>query len=232
MLKQIRRSVFETNSSSTHTIAIAKNLFEENTDYELSQYDIYGYGESGFQFGRVPKIENSIGRRIAYSVIVFLSYPKRVIPVEDRILFYEKIYGILERNLKNKLDCPYCDTKEKIISSVMKLIQFCEQSCYEYCKEWKPTYTIENEIFKNKFAYIDHIEETEAFYKKITTDDSALERFIMAKNSFVYSGGDEYNGYYMPRVGFEYDYETQDEFMEKSKEMAEKLDIEVFFKGN
>lgn len=234
MLKQIRKNVFETNSSSTHTIAIAKHLTDENRVENISKYSIYDEFESGeFEFGRISKIENSIGRRIAYAVLVFLNWPKEMVSIEDRRVFYNKIYGIIEKNLKDEPDAPYYDTKGVIIANVMKLIQFCEWSSYDSLKMYEPTYTIENELIsRDHYAYIDHALFAKDFYKRITTDDSALERFIMAENSFVYTGGDEDNGYYMPRVGFEYDYDDENEFFETAKTMAEKLDIEIFFKGN
>jgi hypothetical protein len=234
MKRQIRAGVFETNSSSTHTIAIAKHLDDDNRDTRTNKYYLYDEWEDGeFEFGRQPKIENSIGKRIAYAVLVFLEYPNEIVSVDERRKFYGKIYDIIDRNMPDKPKSVYDDTKETVIANVMKLIQFCEWACYHWHKEWEPAYTMENEIIdKDHYAYVDHTACAKKFYERITTDDSALERFIMAENSFVYAGGDEWNGYYMSRVGFEYDYDDSKDFFKAAKSMAKKLDVELFFKGN
>ena len=234
MKRQIRRGAFETNSSSTHTIAIAKHLTDDNIDRRIGKYDLYDEWEEGeFEFGRQPRIENSAGKRIAYAVLVFLNYPDEIVPVEKRQEFYGKIYDIIDRNLPDKPESVYDNPKETVIAGVMKLIQFCEWASYHWLDEWSPTYTAENEIINHEhYAYVDHCRCARKFYEKITTDDSALERFIMAKNSFAYAGGDEWNGYYMPRVGFEDDYDDDKEFFKAAKSMAKKLDVELFFKGN
>ena len=234
MRRHVRHGAFETNSSSTHTIAIAKHLTDDNREHRIGKYYLYDEWEPGeFEFGRIPKIENSIGKRIAYAVLVFLDYPKDVVPVEERKSFYGRIYDIMDRNLPDEPESKYDDPKSEVIFRVKKLIQFCEWACCHWHDGWTPTYTMENEIISHDhFAYVDHSGCAKKFYDRITTDDSALERFIMAKNSFAYAGGDEYNGYYMPRVGFEYDYDDDKEFFKAAKSMAKKLDVELFFKGN
>ena len=83
------------------------------------------------------------------------------------------------------------------------------------------------------------------FIEKIKTDDEFLKRFLFNRKSYITIGGDEYRGYNIKTIGYEYDYEedyinkgTEEnpeyedvgEFWNKLKEYEKEND--VFLKGN
>ena len=108
-----------------------------------------------------------------------------------------------------------------------------------------------NVIFLNRDycnPYVDHVGQfanENDFYDKIFHDDEFLKRFIFNKDSYITIGGDEYRGYNIKTIGFQYDYkedyinhgtennpqyEDVGEFWDKLKEYEKNND--VFLKGN
>lgn len=228
---QIRQGVFETNSSSTHTIAIARSITEDNIDYP-SPYCIYGYNDpwaNEFVFGRDNDFRNTMGRRIAYAVMAVLEAHDNNWPVEERREFYEKILNIVK---KHGTDAEWNHIDE-ILERIRNVIQLCEHEEYLYSENPEYVYTGKNELIEEGCAaFIDHGYGLKDFARILIENDEALERFIMCENSFVYTGGDESNGYFVPRAGFEYDYDNVDQFMKRVNVVADELNIDLFLKGN
>ena len=95
-------------------------------------------------------------------------------------------------------------------------------------------------------CYVDHANNIDQrFIEKIKTDDEFLKRFLFNKDSYITIGGDEYRGYNIKTIGFQYDYEEHyvnhgteqnpqyedvGEFWNKLKEYEKEND--VFLKGN
>ena len=96
--------------------------------------------------------------------------------------------------------------------------------------------------------YVDHVGEfadEDKFFDKVFNDDEFLKRFLFNKDSYITIGGDEYRGYNIKTIGFQYDYEEHyvnhgteqnpqyedvGEFWDKLKEYEKEND--VFLKGN
>ena len=96
--------------------------------------------------------------------------------------------------------------------------------------------------------YVDHVGEfadEDSFFDKVFNDDEFLKRFLFNKDSYITIGGDEYRGYNIKTIGFQYDYdedyvnhgteecpkyEDVGEFWDKLKEYEKEND--VFLKGN
>ena len=57
--------------------------------------------------------------------------------------------------------------------------------------------------------YVDHSYELKEsdFFNKILNDKEFLKRFIFNNKSYITIGGDEYRGYNIKTIGFEYDYD-------------------------
>lgn len=58
--------------------------------------------------------------------------------------------------------------------------------------------------------YIDHSENISSeFEQKILEDDEFLKRFLFSHKSYITIGGDEYRGYNIKTIGFQYDYDDE-----------------------
>ena len=56
--------------------------------------------------------------------------------------------------------------------------------------------------------YVDHANDLDHtdIIERLKTDDEFVKRFIFSKESYITVGGDEYRGYNIKTIGFEYDY--------------------------
>lgn len=212
---QVRKSVFETNSSTCHTIAIPKRPIEKE---EVNIYDIYPeYGESYcFERGLLRFVDR-VGERIAYSYMailykiyhdVYMKIPKSLRDsrdnkvlndMKDKVLSEVNVWEnqILEWIGKYAEDPKKNSHKNEIVDTVQKLLVFLEAQVLDI-----PT---DIDMF-GKRASIDHPEELYGFVKDIEKNPELLEKFIFDPESYATVCGDEWQGYYVRRVGFEYDY--------------------------
>ena len=95
--------------------------------------------------------------------------------------------------------------------------------------------------------YVDHANDLDHtdIIERLKTDDEFVKRFIFSKESYITVGGDEYRGYNIKTIGFEYDYDNNyintgteecpnyedvGEFWDKLKEYEK--DNDVYLKGN
>lgn len=96
MKRQIRRSVYETNSSSTHAICIAKD------GYELKDYIDFHTGEYGWKCEEYGDFDN----KASYLITAILSMDKeyadeKLTRLKDILDEYEITYTIPELNVKS-----------------------------------------------------------------------------------------------------------------------------------
>lgn len=163
-MKIIRRSVFETNSSSTHALAITKSNENLNKPSLISlDYD----GEYGWEY----KTLNDLDSKFTYLAIL-ASYVDTLKNTPERIEWYTKRKDIkLEQvelrffidKLKD-LGFTFKD-EEKIISKLTE-----QDSYYDY--------------------YIDHGYEAIDIYFSIISDEDRLKRFLLSPKSFITTGND------------------------------------------
>lgn len=235
-MKLIRRNTFETNSSSTHALVIPHKVDEEN-------YDLYDSLDHNYSYGREEsRLVDDWDEKLAYIYITIkeladykwdddqYTITKDMIKLfKDRV---NRIYKEVRENAKykpNNAPIPqdvfdYIDGKKKMERNVIFLDR-------DYCD-----------------PYVDHVGEfanRNDFYEKVFHDDDFLKRFIFNKDSYITIGGDEYRGYNIKTIGFQYDYkedyinygtennpqyEDVGEFWDKLKEYGK--DNDVFLKGN
>ena len=96
MRRQIRRSVYETNSSSTHAICIAKD------EYELKDHIDFHTGEYGWECEEYGDLDN----KASYLITAILSMDKeyadeKLTRLKDILDEYEITYTIAELNVKS-----------------------------------------------------------------------------------------------------------------------------------
>ena len=106
---------------------------------------------------------------------------------------------------------------------------------------------IDNHSWERPYPYVDHCEDfdTNGFLDRILNDDEYLKKFLFNNGSYITVGGDEYRGYNIKTIGFEYDYDNNyintgteecpnyedvSEFWDKLKEYEK--DNDVYLKGN
>lgn len=207
MGKKIRKGVFETNSSSTHSIVIPKKVKEDN-------YSTYDSLDHNYGFGREEsRLVNNWDEKLAYTYIVlrdYNKYKKEVVSDEDLEKFKKWV-----NNTYSKLcgERGYIDYKPK---DVFEFIDMEGKNRIDY------SYV---------YPYVDHEEDFQenGFIKRVLEDRKFLKRFLFNMDSYITIGGDEYRGYNIKTIGFQYDYDDEDYYCvnskgEKRPEIPERID--------
>lgn len=159
---QSRKSIFETNSSSTHAITIANNGeddFKKNLPEEL----VFEVGEFGWEFVRYCDVQSRAD--YLFTAILYTSTCDDYIP---------KIKDILSKwNI------------EAIFPEVIK-----KQSEYG-AKGWYDCLASEESGDNwGTYYYIDHGYELDDFLKKVCNDETLLMNYLFSDESFIATGND------------------------------------------
>ena len=202
-MKTIRCGSFETNSSSTHAIVIPKRVKEEDWDMGDSLDHKYDFGREEC------RLVDHWDEKLAYTYMILKDFE-----------------GWTDNNRKTKVTK---DTIKKFKDRINKIYKEVEQIVQykPYDGDPKP-----NDIFKyidndgegklgdiefvyihsweKPYPYIDHCEDFDAngFLDRILNDDEYLKKFIFNNGSYITVGGDEYRGYNIKTIGFQYDYDS------------------------
>ena len=218
-MKTIRYGSFETNSSSTHAIVIPKSAKEEDWDMGDSLDHKYDFGREEC------RLVDHWDEKLAYTYMILKDFRKTKVTKDTIIEFKKKvnkIYKEVEQIVKYK---PY-DGDPK------------PDDIFKY---------IDNHSWERPYPYVDHCEDfdTNGFLDRILNDDEYLKKFLFNNGSYITVGGDEYRGYNIKTIGFEYDYDNNyintgteecpnyedvSEFWDKLKEYEKNND--VYLKGN
>ena len=202
-MKTIRYGSFETNSSSTHAIVIPKRVKEEGWDMGDSLDHKYDFGREEC------RLVDHWDEKLAYTYMILKDFE-----------------GWTDNNRKTKVTK---DTIKKFKDRINKIYKEVEQIVQykPYDGDPKP-----NDIFKyidndgegklgdiefvyihsweKPYPYVDHCEDfdTNGFLDRILNDDEYLKKFIFNNGSYITVGGDEYRGYNIKTIGFQYDYDS------------------------
>lgn len=163
-MKIIRNKVFETNSSSTHAIAITKS--NENLDtpkYISLEYD----GEYGWSF----RVVNDLDNKFTYLAIA-AAYIEDISHGGDRDEFFKVPGDIKAREFEiryflwklKKLGFSFGDREDKIVKKLT------DENSYDY--------------------YIDHCDGAVGIYLDLVDNDDKLKRFLLSSDSFITMGND------------------------------------------
>lgn len=228
-MRLVRPNTFETNSSSTHALVIPYKV--QNKDYEL-----YDSLEHNYSYGREEsRLVDHWDEKLAYLYItihelVDYEWDKNQYKItqnmvnsfKDRInKIYEEVYNIVEYK-------PY--ERDPKPNDIFNYID--REGKDDLVKDANVVF-INDEWFR---PYVDHVGEfadKNDFFDKVFNDDEFLKRFIFNKKSYITIGGDEYRGYNIKTIGFEYDYgdmfDDDNEFWKKLEEYKKEND--VYLKG-
>ena len=89
---QIRKGVFETNSSSTHTIAIDKSDIDKN---KLPKSVHFGINSFGWDF----RSSNSTAEYLWTAILGFLSCSEQTVKVKDKELDLDDVINIIQTEI-------------------------------------------------------------------------------------------------------------------------------------
>lgn len=226
--------MFETNSSSTHSLVVPKKVKDENYELEDSLDHDYSFGREE------SRLVDSWDEKLAYIYIT----------IKELNRWGNADYKITKSMLKT-----FKKRVNKLYQEVYNLVEY---KPYDYPqpndvfahidgkKELKTNVIILGKSYGE--PYIDHVGEFKCqkdLLDKIFNDDEFLKRLLFNKGAYITIGGDEYRGYNIKTIGFQYDYEEDyinhgtennpqyedvGEFWDKLKKYEE--DNDVFLKGN
>lgn len=207
-MKIIRHGIFETNSSSAHSLVIHK---EDEDLSKLGRYDLiskifgnseleyeldYDWDENDkkvftnevvheFTFNRgLPRVYDDFINKVAF-IICYFRYRDEIEGIIDHLIDFVSNYI---KEVKEKypiLDGNYLDDEEGL---------------WEKYKVDFKNEKIRDEIISGEFEYNSTIME------QLISDDELLEKFLFDSSSYISISGDEYQDVYLRLVGSYYEY--------------------------
>ena len=207
-MKKIRYGIFETNSSSTHAIVIPKEVKEDG-------YDTYDSLDHDYGFGREEcRLCDNWDEKLAYAYMLLKDND-----VAELDTFKNQVIEVWEKLFSNKDYTP----------NPKDVFNYIDRDGSNGDLTGKDGFLILKERYGN---YVDHAEGLNGtdFIERLKTDDEFVKRFIFNRDSYITVGGDEFRGYNIKTIGFEYDYENEEDFINKLKEYEKNND--VYLKGN
>ena len=207
-MRKIRYGIFETNSSSTHAIVVPKEVKEEG-------YNAYDSLDHDYGFGREEcRLCDSWDEKLAYAYMLLKDNN-----VEELDTFKNQVIEVWEKLFGNK---DYTPTPKDVFNYI-------DRDGSNGDLTGKDGFLILKERYGN---YVDHScsLSNRDILNRLINDKEFVKRFIFNRDSYITIGGDEYRGYNIKTIGFEYDYENEEDFINKLKEYEK--DNDVYLKGN
>ena len=207
-MRKIRYGIFETNSSSTHAIVVPKEVKEDG-------YNAYDSLDHDYGFGREEcRLCDSWDEKLAYAYMLLKDNN-----VAELDTFKNQVIEVWEKLFGNK---DYAPTPKDVFNYI-------DRDGSDGNLTGEDGFLILKERYGN---YIDHACDLENrdILDRLINDKEFVKRFIFNRESYITIGGDEYRGYNIKTIGFEYDYENEEDFINKLKEYKKNND--VYLKGN
>lgn len=181
-MRKIRKSCFETNSSSTHAIVIPKKAEEE-------KWSLYAYEwEQNYGFGREEcRLVENWNEKLAYIYLVLRDTleDEDMETLSNFKLRVERLFNETSSTLKGDYsDCIKPSDVFKYVDKESNYGNFVDHSA----------------------------EIPEELIRKVLEDDDFLKRLLFNRGSYITIGGDEYRGYNIKGIGFEDDYDYKDHY--------------------
>ena len=195
-MRKIRYGIFETNSSSTHAIVVPKEVKEDG-------YNAYDSLDHDYGFGREEcRLCDNWDEKLAYVYMLLKDNN-----VEELDTFKNQVIEVWEKLFGNK---DYTPTPKDVFNYI-------DRDGSDGNLTGEDGFLILEERYGN---YIDHAEGLDGtdFIERLKTDDEFVKRFIFNKDSYITIGGDEYRGYNIKTIGFEYDYDSKGHYINENLE--------------
>lgn len=201
-MKTVRYGSFETNSSSTHAIVIPKKVSEDS-------YDLYDSLDHDYAFGREEcRLCEHWDEKLAYAYMLLTTNcdwsqndngwkPNNTTTKEDIDMFKKRITAMWEV-VESKLQRKYDPTPQDVFNYI-------DRDGTDGNLTGDDSFMVLKERWGN---YVDHANDLDHtdIIERLKTDDEFVKRFIFSRESYITVGGDEYRGYNIKTIGFEYDY--------------------------
>lgn len=194
---KIRKGIFETNSSSVHTLCISKRndlkipnsfKFERGGEFGWS-YDTYddSMSKGDYLYQLLEDYAFYMGKHeFELSDIYLTKYNgKAELYSPEDYPEYDAMIKKYEKELKDKI--------ESILSNY---------GCVNII--WEPSHENDKKLFAN--GYIDHAYSAHQFLLDMLDNSELLINFLFNSNSCIYTGNDNYEGEYTDVDCDEYDY--------------------------
>lgn len=172
---QIRRNVFETNSSSTHTLAVDKSDLDKKNLPEVVNFKM---DEFGWEF----KSDNSISRYFWTAVVSYIDYYGEIEAHGEAIDLWEAIKIIRKAFAKYGIKTSFDLFPDINVR-------------YERSKEMPDGNSIDCPNFTHSMSYsgdnyIDHVLELNDFLAYLFNNPDNIVQFCLGLNSRVITGND------------------------------------------
>ena len=186
-MKTIRCGSFETNSSSTHAIVVPKQV-------DIQEYSLYDSLDHNYGFGREEcRLCCAWDEKLAY--------------------IYIALKEIGDKNQLNDFKDVVTAAYITITHELEDVADFTPQQLFDYLDRdgidgnitQEDTFLTLTERYGN---FVDHsylLKDT-GLIERLLNDFDFLKRFIFNNQSYITICGDEYRGYNIKTIGFEYDY--------------------------
>lgn len=222
-METIRNGVFETNSSSTHVISIAKSLSFINVDSIPETVEFI----NGIDFGWSNEVFSSINEKFTYLLLAMdgMSYEdfKRGTDLITKVLQDHNVEHIIYPDITVTTGRLSGEEKEPIV----RLNQ--QDSSLDHSS------TFTDELY-HKYTYYDDGDYMNAgeFLFDVLKDENSVRRFLL-ENSWITTGSDNGDGYYLPYKGGAFGFPDDDDeenkkFINAYNELSK--DFNLYFKSN
>ena len=216
-MRLIRRNTFETNSSSTHALVIPHKVDNENYELGDSLDHNYSYGREE------SRLVDCWDEKLAY-IYITIKELNDYKWNEDQIEISSEMIEKFKENVNKAYNEVYDIVKYKPYEGDPK-----PNDIFNYIdKDGKDDLVKDHITIMNDgwwSPYVDHVGQfanEDVFLNKLFNDYEFIKRFIFNKESYITIGGDEYRGYNIKTIGFEYDYERGDHRMNEKGELPPK----------
>lgn len=201
-MKTIRYGSFETNSSSTHAIVIPHKVSEDS-------YDLYDSLDHDYAFGREEcRLCEHWDEKLAYAYMLLITNydwsqndngwkPNNTTTKEDIDMFKKRITAMWEV-VESKLQRKYDPTPQDVFDYI-------DRDGTDGNLTGDDGFMVLKERWGNYVDHANNLDHTDII-ERLKTDDEFVKRFIFSRESYITVGGDEYRGYNIKTIGFEYDY--------------------------
>ena len=188
MKTQIRRGVFETNSSSVHSISIIKDDFKSSLP---TQFTIDCDGEFGWE----ADIYESPEDKAAYlyqAIVSYTTYNWRTKEMYDVNTAKEILQGLMDKFIGNlesygiKVECKYrfANTYHSEYTDGDKTHSY-----------WYVNFVDENGNESEHKGYLDHGEDAKEFVDYVLSSPKNTVKFIFDNRCYIETGNDSDNCY-------------------------------------
>ena len=188
MKTQIRRGVFETNSSSVHSISIIKDDFKSSLP---TQFTIDCDGTFGWEVDTYDSPENKAAY-LYQAIVSYTTYNWRTKEMYDVNTAKEILQALMDKFIGNlesygiKVECKY---------------RFANTYCSEYTNGdkthsyWYVNFADENGNESEDKGYLDHGEDAKEFVDYVLSSPENTVKFIFDNRCYIETGNDNDNYY-------------------------------------